>query len=162
MLGVPLQVPDVFKDGFMSDINTLDAELGFTAESEIVEMYKAKGRAIEISEIRDRLSLSLFEQLKDGSAQTILKAINRALIHANAVLGKSGDSLDLDNVVHREVVLNLTLYELHMAVGHEEAGREYRLKARDLLNSAIGDEPGNNSDVPVGAVVCPPKNSRWF
>ncbi len=147
----------------MGGISALDAELGFTEDEKIVEMYAAKGTGIEISEVRDRLSSALFEQLRDGSDKTIIKAVNRALIHAQSVFAKGSVTLDLDVVLHREIVLNLTLYELHMALGHEEAGREYRLKARDLFDATLEVDSGSGEDAaPVAVVNVPAPSSSWF
>jgi hypothetical protein len=55
----------------------------------------------------------------------------------------------------REIVLNLTVYEMHMALGHEEAGREYRLAAKDLIVAAFGDYPeaGREQEAKVPAAA---------
>ncbi len=147
----------------MGGISALDAELGFTDDEKIVELYAAKGAEIKPSEVRDRLSASLFEQLRDGSDQTIVKAVNRALIHAQSVFAKGSGTLDLDVVLHREIVLNLTLYELHLALGHEEAGREYRIKARDLFDATLEVDLGAGEDAaPVASVNVPSLPANWF
>jgi hypothetical protein len=56
----------------------------------------------------------------------------------------------------REIVLAMTIYELHLALGHEEAGREYRIKAKDLIVAAFGDYPeagsGQEAKIPAMAV----------
>jgi hypothetical protein len=46
-----------------------------------------------------------------------------------------------------------------MGLGHEEAGRKYRIKAKDLIIAALGGYPETGSTqeakVPAGAVVRP-------
>lgn len=58
-----------------------------------------------------------------------------------------------------------TLYELHMALGHEEAGREYRTQMKNAFLAAFGSFPdSDNSDkieqAPAAQVVVPRKNPR--
>ncbi len=147
----------------MGGISALDAELGFTEDEKIVEMYKTQGRKIEIKEIRGRLSSAIFEQLRDGSDNTILRAINRALIHADTVFRKLEKTLDLDNSTYREIVLNLTLFELHLALEHPEAGREYRKKAKELLDATLEVDSGAGEEAaPVAVVNAPDPPSNWF
>ena len=57
-----------------------------------------------------------------------------------------------------------TIYELHIALGHEEAGREYRIQAKNMIIAAYGSFPDSDSQQTAaesgGAVVTSPRNPR--
>jgi hypothetical protein len=59
-----------------------------------------------------------------------------------------------------------TVYELHMALGHEEAGREYRIQAKNTIVAAFGSFPDNDTAAPerpaVAAVAIPQRVDRRF
>ena len=63
----------------------------------------------------------------------------------------------------QEIVLMQTLYELHMALGHEEAGREFRTQMKNTFIAAFGsfpdsDNSGKVEQAPAAQVVVPPRN----
>jgi hypothetical protein len=121
------------------------------------------GEAVTPEEVAVRLSKNLYTQLADGSDDTVQEAINRAGIYISAVLRRLGVPYDLDNQIIREVVLIHTVYELHIALGHEEAGKEYRIKAKDIIRAAWGDFPEADSSpeqCAVAAVAVPKRNRR--
>jgi hypothetical protein len=123
------------------------------------------GEPVTPEEVAARLSQNLYAQLADGSDDTVSKAITRAGIYIGAVLRRLNVPYSLDNNIVREVVLIHTVYELHIALGHEEAGREYRIKARDIIRAAWGDFPEADSAPEKGAaaaVAVPKKNGRRF
>ncbi len=99
------------------------------------------GEPVTPEEVAQRLSQNLYAQLADGSDDTVRDAITRAQIYAGSVLRRLRVPFDLDDKVVREVVLIHTVYELHIALGHEEAGKEYRVKAKDIIRAAWGDFP---------------------
>ncbi|MDR2471565.1 MAG: hypothetical protein LBD09_05590 [Treponema sp.] len=118
------------------------------------------GRPVTAEEVADRLSANLYVQLADGSDDTVRKAIGRSEIYAGQVLRRLGVAFDLEDQTIREVVLIYTVYELHIALGHEEAGREYRKKARDIILAAWGDFPDTDNAGPeraAAAAVVKPK-----
>ena len=126
------------------------------------------GDPVTPEEVAARLSPNLYRQLSDGSDETVREAITRAGIYAGAVLRRLRVPYDLGDTVVREVVLIHTIYELHIALGHEEAGKEYRIKARDIIRAAWGDFPESDSPPERGAaaaVAVPPKrtgfNEAW-
>jgi hypothetical protein len=129
-------------------------------------MFEPFGTAIKADEIRDRLSVSLYKQLSESSDDTTLRAVLRAQIHAGAIFRFLNVSFDLDDKVVREIVLLYTVYELHIALGHEEAGREYRILAKNLIIAAYGKFPNaTDSSVPlvqVGVAVAKPKKCKRF
>ena len=53
-----------------------------------------------------------------------------------------------------------------MALGHEEAGREYRTQAKNTIIAAFGSFPDSDSAAPekpaVAAVAVPPKPKTRF
>ncbi len=113
------------------------------------------GSPLTPDEVSQRLSMALYEQLSEGKDEVTEAAIERAMIYVGAVLRRLSVAFDLDVSIIREVVLIHTIYELHIALGHEEAGREYRQKASDIIKAAWGEFPeGNNTPGPVpgGAV----------
>jgi len=118
--------------------------------------YTTKGSPIAPSEISSRIAPSLYAQLSDGDESTVARAAERASIQVSIVAARLGRVLDLDDQAMREIVLLMTIYELHMALGHEEAGREYRIRAKDLIVAAFGDYPEAGSTqeakIPAGAV----------
>lgn len=123
------------------------------------------GKPIEASEVSDRLSHNLYTQLSEESDETTIKAINRSQIYVGSILRRLRVSFDLDNQCVREIVLIYTIYELHIALGHEEAGREYRMKAKDIILAAYGRFP-DSDDAQVekeasAAVRTPPRTSRY-
>ncbi|MDR1836400.1 MAG: hypothetical protein LBQ89_01960 [Treponema sp.] len=118
------------------------------------------GEPVTPEEVASRLSKNLYAQLADGSDDTVRDAITRAQIYVGSVLRRLRVPFSLDDKTVREVVLIHTIYELHIALGHEEAGREYRMRARDIILAAWGSFP--DSDTPpkkgaAAAVATPPK-----
>jgi hypothetical protein len=124
------------------------------------------GAPITTEEIRKRLSPNLYDQLSEKSDDTAANAVSRAEIYVGAILNYLGSRLDLDAPVIREIVLMHTVYELHMALGHEEAGREYRIQAKNTIIAAFGSFPDSDSAAPerlaVAAVAVPPKPRARF
>lgn len=99
------------------------------------------GAPITAVEIQARLSNRLYDQLSEDSTDTVIRASERAALHVSAIYGRLGLQLNLDDPVSREVVILYTIYEMHLALGNEVAGREYRLKAKDLIVAAYGEYP---------------------
>jgi hypothetical protein len=124
------------------------------------------GTPIGTGEVRERLSRNLYDQLSEKSEDTVTNAVSRAEVYTGAVLKYLGVALDLDAPVIREIVLMQTVYELHMALGHEEAGREYRIQAKNTIIAAFGSFPDSDSAaperIPAAAVAVPPKANRRF
>ncbi len=143
----------------MTDFDDLLEQKGTAVVSSRSVSPAASGSVITPDEVRSRLSVQLYEQLSDGSDDTVIRASERAVIHVSAIFGRLGQALNLDLPVAREVALLFTVYELHMALGNEEAGREYRIKAKDLIVSSLGDYPeaaNPAADKPaVGAITVP-------
>jgi hypothetical protein len=118
------------------------------------------GEPVTPEEVSQRLSQNLYAQLADGSDNTVRDAITRAQIYVGSVLRRLRVPFNLDDKVVREVVLIHTVYELHIALGHEEAGKEYRVKAKDIIRAAWGDFPEADTAPEKGAAVAvavPPK-----
>lgn len=119
------------------------------------------GAPITADEIKDRLSSRLYDQLSDGTDETVIRASERAVLHVAAIYSRLGLTLNLDDPVSREVATLFTVYELHLALGNEEAGREYRLKAKDMIIAAYGDYPEAEKPVSekpaIGAITVPGK-----
>ncbi|MDR2924018.1 MAG: hypothetical protein LBU85_11845 [Treponema sp.] len=123
------------------------------------------GEPVTPEEVACRVSQNLYAQLADGSDDTVRDAITRAQIYAGSVLRRLRVPFNLDDKVVREVVLIHTVYELHIALGHEEAGREYRIKAKDIILAAWGSFPDSDSAPEKGAaaaVAVPPKSKGVF
>jgi hypothetical protein len=122
--------------------------------------FNPLGEPVTPEEVAQRLSRNLYDQLSEKSDDTVRDAITRAGIYIGAVLRRLGVPYNLDDHVVREVVLIHTIYELHIALGHEEAGKEYRIKAKDIIRAAWGDFPEADSAPDKGAaaaVAVPPK-----
>jgi hypothetical protein len=127
--------------------------------------FSPLGEMVTPEEVAARLSENLYAQLSDGSDDTVREAITRAGIYIGAVLRRFGIPYNLDDKIIREVVLIHTIYELHIALGHEEAGKEYRIKARDIILAAWGDFPDSDSPTEksaTAAVAVPPKRSKTW
>jgi hypothetical protein len=124
------------------------------------------GTPVAVNEVRNRLGRNLYDQLSEKSGDTVTGAISRAEIYVGAILNYLKIRLDLDVPVIREIVLMQTVYELHMALGHEEAGREYRIQAKNTIVAAFGSFPDSDSAAPekpaVAAVAVPPKARARF
>ena len=125
----------------------------------VMATFNPLGEPVTPVEVAERLSKNLYTQLADGSDDTVWGAISRAVIYTGAVLRRLNVPYDFDDRIVREVVLMHTVYELHIALGHEEAGREYRIKARDIIRAAWGDFPESDTPPEKGAaasVAVPP------
>ncbi|MDR0302342.1 MAG: hypothetical protein LBI04_08550 [Treponema sp.] len=125
--------------------------------------FSPLGEPITPEEVAGRLSQNLYAQLADGSDDTVRGAIARAGIYIGTVLRRLKVPYNLDDKIVREVVLIHAIYELHIALGHEEAGKEYRIKARDIIRAAWGDFPEAESAPEKGAaaaVATPPKRKQ--
>ena len=124
------------------------------------------GTPVTPDEIKARLSRNLYDVLSERSADTVTGAITRAEVYTGAILRYLNVRFDLDAPVIREIVLMQTVYELHMALGHEEAGREYRTQAKNTIIAAFGSFPDSDSAVTekpaVAAVAVPPKAKTRF
>ena len=143
-------------------------ELGIAdipAEKPETVAFAPLGEPVTPEEVAARLSRNLYDQLSEKSDDTVRDAITRAGIYIGAVLRRLRVPFNLDDKIVREVVLIHTIYELHIALGHEEAGKEYRVKARDIIRAAWGDFPEAESAPEKGAaaaVAVPPKRKdRW-
>lgn len=124
----------------------------------------AIGTPITSAEVADRLNDNLYTQLSDDDDNTTLERIKSAEIYVGSILRKFGVKFDLDVDVIREIVVLNTIYEMHIAHGHEEAGREYRSRAKDIILVTWGDfkdsENSTSAKLPTGAVVVS-KPSRY-
>jgi hypothetical protein len=123
-------------------------------------LFTPFGEPVTPADVQERLSNNLYDQLSEKSEDVALAAINRAMIYVGAVLRRLNVAFNLDDRTVREVALIHTVYELHIALGHEEAGREYRMRARDIIRAAWGDFPEADSAPEKGAaaaVAVPPK-----
>ncbi|MDR2134857.1 MAG: hypothetical protein LBP27_07085 [Treponema sp.] len=124
------------------------------------------GTPVTAEEVRKRLSRNLYDQLSEKSADTVTNAISRAEIYTGAILKYLQVRFNLDEPVIREIVLMQTVYELHIALGHEEAGREYRIQAKNTIVAAFGSFPDGDTAAPekpaVAAVAVPPKTKTRF
>ena len=139
---------------------------GIPAQKPETAAFAPFGEPVTPGEVAARLSQNLYAQLADGSDDTTRDAITRAQIYVGAVLRRLRAPFNLDDAAVREVVLIHAIYEMHIALGHEEAGKEYRVKARDIIRAAWGDFPEAESAPEKGAAaavaVPPKKNSRRF
>jgi len=134
-------------------------------KQEAAAIFAPLGQPVTPEEVAARLSRNLYDQLSEKSDDTVRDAITRACIYAGAVLRRLRVPFNLEDNVVREVVLIHTIYELHIALGHEEAGKEYRVKARDIIRAAWGDFPEADTAPEKGAaaaVAVPKKTNRRF
>ncbi len=122
------------------------------------------GTAITASEVEKRLSTNLYNQLADDNPDFVPDAVSRAQVYIGTILSWLGVQFNLDNATVREIVLMQTIYELHMALGHEEAGREYRKQMYNTVVAAYGAFPDSDNQnqvkVSAGAVKKPESNPR--
>ncbi len=123
------------------------------------------GTAVTKDDVAECLSQNLYTQLSERSDKFVLDAVSRAETYIGAVLSYLHVKFDLDNKVVRQIVLMQSIYELHMALGHEEAGREYRIQAKNTIIAAFGSFPDlDNSDsapkAPAARVVSPKQSPR--
>ena len=129
-------------------------------------VFAPLGSPVTADEIRTRLSESLYEQLSEGKDETVMQAVNRAMIYIGAVLRRFDQEYNLDDKIVRELVLIHAIYELHIALGHEEAGREYRMKARDIILARYGSYPDAEKESDTGpadgAIRVPEDSMRGF
>ena len=121
--------------------------------------YQVKGQPIGASDIKPRMADFQYKTLSRSDDTNIIRASERACVHLGAVFARLGQALDLDNPVHREVTCLWTIYELHLALGHEEAGREWRIKAKDLIIASLGAYPESGQpqegSPAIGAIAVP-------
>lgn len=114
-----------------------------------------------VSEVQARLSHNLYQQLSDGSEEFVLEAMKRAKVELSSVLDWLNVFLDLEVPVQREAFLYLTVYHLHLALGHEDEGAEYRAMAKSLIANAYGNYPAESApSAPSGGVVLSSVNPR--
>ena len=148
------------------DISGIPAQTATGQTETPATMFEPFGTAITADEIRSRLSASLYRQLSESSDDTTLRAVSRAEIRAGAIFRYLNVPFNLEEKVVREIVLLYSVYELHIALGHEEAGREYRMLAKDLIIAAFGRFPdGEDSSVrteQTGVSVARPKKPARF
>ena len=148
----------------MEELGVKDIEDIPVEKTKTLDIFSPFGEPVTPEEVSLRLSENLYTQLADGSDETVRNAITRAGIYIGSVMRIFKQPFNLDNKVIREVVLVYTIYELHMALGHEESGREYRVKARDIIRAAWGDFPDSSSPPEKGtaAAVAKPPPRKGF
>jgi hypothetical protein len=150
----------------MPPVDELPLEGEAPASSRQAVSFAPFGTPVTAEEVRKRLSRNLYDQLSEKSGDTVTNAVSRAEVYTGAILNYLGVRLDLDIPVIRENVLMQTVYELHMALGHEEAGREYRIQAKNTIIAAFGSFPDSDSAAPerpvIAAVAVPPKPKAGF
>jgi hypothetical protein len=123
------------------------------------------GTPVGAADIADRLEDNLYDQLSDGDDVTVSQRITSAQVYVGSILRNFGVTFDLDNRVIRELVILNTIYEMHMAHGHEEAGREYRTRAKDIILVTWGNykDTDASGEVPVQtAAVARPRKRRDY
>ena len=150
----------------MPPVDELPLEGAASASPRQMVSFAPFGTPVAPEEVRERLSQNLYDQLSEKSDDTVTKAVSRAEVYTGAVLRYLNVRFDLDTPVIREIVLMQTVYELHMALGHEEAGLEYRTQAKNTIIAAFGSFPDSDSAAPekpaVAAVAVPPKSKMRF
>ena len=150
----------------MSPVDELPLEGAAPVSPRPAAVFAPFGTPVTPEEVRERLGRNLYDQLSEKSADTVTKAVSRAEVYTGAILRYLNVRFDLDAPVIREIVLMQTVYELHMALGHEEAGREYRTQAKNTIIAAFGSFPDADSAAPekptVAAVAVPPKSKMRF
>jgi hypothetical protein len=150
----------------MPPVDELPLEGEAPAPPQQAAAFAPFGSPITVNEVRSRLGRNLYDQLSEKSGETVTNAISRSLIYVGAVLHYLSVRLDLDAPVIREIALMQTVYELHMALGHEEAGREYRTQAKNTIIAAFGSFPDSDSAAPekpaVAAVALLPRTKARF
>jgi hypothetical protein len=145
-------------------VNELPVDGGAPARPAVI--FTPFGTPVAAEEIRKRLSRNLYCRHSEKSADTSANAVSRAEIYTGAILKYLRVRFDLDEPVIREIVLMQTVYELHMALGHEEAGREYRTRAKDTITAAFGSFPEGDTAAPekpvAAAAAVPAKTEGRF
>lgn len=116
-----------------------------SVQTGIKPSFEPFGKEIEVAEVAACLSGNLYLQLSDGTDDSVKAAVSRAEVYIGTVLSYLGVRLDLDDRIVRQIVLMQTIYELHMALGHEEAGREYRIQAKNTIIAAYGSFPDSDT-----------------
>ena len=126
--------------------------------------YEVVGTPVTADDIKGRLIAHNYDQLSDGDDAAVLRSIAAAQIHAGTIMARLGKSLDLDTDTDREVTILLSIYEMYLRVGQGEAGREYRIRAKDLIIAAYGSYPEADAPqtppLPVGALARPEQRRR--
>lgn len=148
----------------MQEVSLDNLDVNVTQPKEEVS-FKPFGNPIIIEEVSKRVSDNLYQQLSDGDDQFVLDAVSRAQKYVGTLLARLDVGFSLDNPIQRELVLIWTLYELHRSLGHEEAGREYRIQFKDTVIAAYGSYPDSDNTTeaeaaPSACVVAPPRNPR--
>jgi len=125
----------------MTDFDDLMVQKGSSALIARSKDPSVVGIPIQPSEIRSRLSERLYLQLSNGDDATVVRAAERASIHLSAIFGRLGRTVSLDLPIDREIAVLFTIYEMHVSLGMYEAGKECRVKAKDLIVATYGDFP---------------------
>ncbi len=132
-------------------VETRERETASTEERSVA--LQVIGSAITAQEIKDRLSSQLYTQLTSDDDAVTTRAAQRAVIHVGTIAARLGKVCNLDDQVIREIVQQWTIYEMHMALGHAEEGKEARLKAKDLIIATFGAYPDNEKETSAPAQV---------
>ena len=122
------------------------------------------GTPVTYQDIESRLESNLYTALSDRDDDSVQNRIDSAQIYVGAILRNFNVSFDLDNAVIRELVILNTIYEMHISHGHEEAGKEYRYRAKDIVLVTWGDYKDNDNKevnaVQSATVVTPRPSSQ--
>ncbi len=148
----------------LTDFDDLLGQEGSAGVRGYEQVPAVVGTPVTAAEIKDRLSTRLYEQLADGSEDRVTIAMQRAVVRASAVYARLGRVLNLDVSIDREVAILLTIYELHLSLGNAEAGREYRIHAKDLIVATYGNYPEAEKPLeekPALGALTVPKRKDW-
>lgn len=122
------------------------------------------GSPVLPTEVKSSLTGTLYDQLCNRNDAVAVAAIARACVHLSAIYARLKTSLNLDVASTRQTVIMWAIYELYMATGREEAGREWRIKAKDLIVASLGSYPEaaqqQEGRYPIGAVQVPSRRDR--
>lgn len=106
--------------------------------------------------VKTALSAKLYDELTDGDDTVTDRCIEAGTLRAEGLFSVVKVTLDPEHPLHREIIRNLTIYEMFAFNGDSKGGKEYLTAATDLVSVNYGNvEAIQKSYAPIGAIKAP-------
>lgn len=116
--------------------------------------------ALTINQVKAALSAKLYDELTNGDDSITTHCIEAGTLRAQSLFAVVREVLDPTKAIHRQIVRNLTIYELFAFSGDSSGGKEFLEAATDMVSSNFGNlEAIEKNPPPTGAIRLPTRKA---
>lgn len=123
--------------------------------------------SVTVEDLKKEIKDYNLRVITDGDSTVVQRAIEKAVVWAQAKVTAASGSFDEGKEVNRLIVIKRALYELYSYAENESVAQDKREDALELLKAVYGDAidagDGERSPIPTGAVNSGKarSNSEW-